>query len=139
MTTILADARKSVMVSESKTTAPDGSWFPSTKIARIADALVGVAGDASAGDAWLDWLRDGRQGKPPKGDVTVLILRKGVCTLVDTTNGRDVIVERGFHAIGSGAAAALGALHAGATPAQAVKIACMVDASSGGRIRTVAL
>ena len=43
-------------------------------------------------------------------------------------------IERGFHAIGSGGNAALGALLAGAQVKRAVEIATEVDTSSGGEV-----
>lgn len=44
-----------------------------------------------------------------------------------------------FMALGSGAKAALGALHMGADAAQAVTVACAVDAYTGGPVTTLAL
>lgn len=43
----------------------------------------------------------------------------------------------GLYAIGSGGAVAIGALAAGATPQEAVKIATQYDAYSGGQVRVV--
>lgn len=138
MTTIVACAKHGVMVSESKCTGPGGDWMSVIKVFRAGDALVGTAGDAAAGELWLEWLRVGKQGKPPKGEVSMLILRKTGVAVIEPS-GYELRIERGFHAVGSGAHAALGALHAGASPADAVRIACKVDAQSGGRVRTVRL
>lgn len=44
-----------------------------------------------------------------------------------------------FHAVGSGAAYAIGAMAQGATAEEAVAIACRFDIYSGGRIRTLRL
>lgn len=44
-----------------------------------------------------------------------------------------------FYAIGHGAMAALGAMHMGAEPEQAARVACKVDAYCGGKIRTMEL
>lgn len=54
--------------------------------------------------------------------------------------GDDLSVMRsadGFYGVGSGADFALGALHAGAEPTEAVEIACKVSAFSGGPIQQV--
>lgn len=45
--------------------------------------------------------------------------------------------RNGLYAIGSGGAVAIGALAAGATPQEAVKIATQYDAYSGGQVRVV--
>lgn len=52
--------------------------------------------------------------------------------------GDDLSVMRsadGFYGVGSGAQIALGALHAGAEPTEAVEIACKISAFSGGPIQ----
>lgn len=54
--------------------------------------------------------------------------------------GDDLSVMRsadGFYGVGSGAQIALGALHAGAEPIEAVEIACKISAFSGGPIQQV--
>lgn len=44
-------------------------------------------------------------------------------------------VKTPFHALGTGADIALGAMQAGATAVDAVKVACKLDLASGGRVR----
>ena len=134
MTTIVADARTGTMVSESKVTAGD-VWFPATKIVRHKDELIGCAGEAHMEEAWLNWYQNGRKGKPPSDeDLAILILRKTGLIYVDT-NSTEILVTRAFHAIGSGAPAALGAMLSGKSAEEAVAIAILVDPNSGGDIQ----
>jgi ATP-dependent protease HslVU (ClpYQ) peptidase subunit len=133
MTTILADAKKRVMVCDSKATL-DGLWFPITKVYQIEGELIGFAGLATEGTQWLDWYANGQRGRMPSiNNVTPMILSENGVSVVESS-GRFVRVERGFHAIGSGGNAALGAFMAGVDAKKAVEIACQIDAGSGGQI-----
>lgn len=133
MTTILADLKRGVMVCDSKATCGD-SWFPITKVYQINGELVGLAGAASEGTRWLDWYANDQRGKMPSiENVSVMILSTDGVRLVEGS-GRVVPIERGFHAIGSGGSAALGAFMAGAEARKAVEIATQIDAGSGGQI-----
>jgi 20S proteasome alpha/beta subunit len=133
MTTILACAKKGVMVSDSRCTS-EGIWFPMTKVHRLDGSLLGIAGNVKEGHAWLKWYTNGKKGARPKLEAfAALILRKG--QLFDVSpDGLEMLVERGYHAIGSGGPVALGAFMAGADPKRAVEIACTVDAHSGGDV-----
>jgi len=138
MTTIVADFRAGVMVSESKVSAGD-VWFPATKIVRHKDELIGCAGEAHMEEAWLNWYQGGRKGKAPSDEgLQVLILRKTGLVYVDT-NSTEILITRAFHAIGSGAPAALGAMLAGKTAEEAVAIGILVDPCSGGDIQVFSL
>lgn len=133
MTTILADAKKGVMVCDSKATFGD-SWFPITKVFRVNEELIGFAGSPSEGSRWLDWYTTGQRGKMPSiENTTPMILSSEGVRLVESS-GRFVDIERGYQAIGSGDKAALGAFMAGADARKAVEIACQIDAGSGGQI-----
>lgn len=134
MTTVAADARRGVMACDSMTSTSD-SWWPSTKVHRAGDALIGGAGEASAIRLFVAWYADGQRQPKPK-------IPDSFCALVLTKEGlfywaSNLVpepIERGFHAIGSGGNAALGAMLAGATVQKAVQIACQVDSSSGGEV-----
>lgn len=133
MTTIAADFRTLTMVSDSKTTHGD-SWFPATKIYRINDELIGIAGACVDEQKWMKWHCEGRTKPIPKLDsFAALILRKTGLFVVDAT-GVEMLIERGFHATGSGGTAALAVMLAGHPAKKAVEIACQIDASSGGDI-----
>jgi ATP-dependent protease HslVU (ClpYQ) peptidase subunit len=131
MTTIFADAKKGVMVCDSKTTL-GGTWFESTKVHRVGDALVGFAGYRSESLKWLDWFANGRRGQQPKiANSEALILSAEGLVYIDGT-GEANPIERGYFGVGSGGPIAVGAFMAGADAKKAVEIACQVDASSGG-------
>jgi hypothetical protein len=134
LTTIAADVRTGIMVSESRCT--NGStWVPSTKIYRIGDELIGIAGAVIDEQKWLKWHRSGRKGPRPKLEAfSALILRKGELYEADA-QGLEMLIERGFHAIGSGGAAATAVMLAGHEAEEAVRIACLVDAGSGGDLQ----
>lgn len=134
MTTIAADAKQGVMVCDSKCTYGE-TWFPIQKVIRHREELIGYAGDVDQAFAWIDWYTKGKIGKPPRADgVEILILRKN--GLFYATGCNESRVPRGFHAIGSGGAAAVAGMLHGATVQRSVKIAIQVDAQSGGAVRT---
>jgi hypothetical protein len=134
MTTIAADARRGLMACDSMTSTAD-SWWPSTKVHRAAGALIGGAGEAASIRQFVAWYADGQRMPKPK-------ISDNFCALVMSAEGlfywaSNLVpepIERGFHAIGSGGNAALGALLAGASVQKAVQIACEIDTSSGGEV-----
>lgn len=101
---------------------------------RIEEHILGFAGESSPALLYLDWYGT---GKPPPevfadmvSDFSVLILSKHGLFDVDAYCRPEKVLEK-FWAIGSGAKAALGAMHAGATARQACAIACKIDPYSG--------
>ena len=128
MTTIAASLREMAMCADSATVAGD-VWWPCTKIVRVGESLVGCSGDSSSGIKFIEWMRDG--GKRPKvsSDFCALVLGEGRLDYYYGTLIPDPI-ERQFHAIGSGASAALGAIKHGADITTAVRIACEIDPGS---------
>lgn len=138
MTTIAADLRSGIMVGDSKvTTAP--TWFPMAKIYRWKGEIVGIAGDFKQSAEWFTWYKNGKHGSPPKLDeFEALVLRKDGLFLL-ACNSFEIPIERGFHAIGSGGPAATAVMLAGHDAKEAVRIACLVDAESGGDIQLLHL
>lgn len=134
MTTILADAKKGVMVCDSKATF-NGEWFPVKKVFEHGGELFGFAGTQSEGIRWLDWYSNGQRGKMPSiSNVLIIILSKDEGVRLVEGSGTLFSVERHFYAIGSGSTAAMGAYMAGADAKKAVEIACRIDAGSGGDV-----
>lgn len=134
MTTILADAKKGVMVCDSKATM-GGEWFPCQKVFSSGGDLFGFAGTQSEGLRWLDWYANGQRGKMPSiANVAIMILSKEDGVRLVEGSGSIFSVERHFYAIGSGGTAAMGAYIAGADAKKAVEIACRIDAGSGGDV-----
>lgn len=133
MTTILADAKTGVMVTDSKCTSAE-VWYPMTKVHRIGKELIGLAGSVKESLAWLEWYRAGRKGVRPKLDSF-----QGLCLRADGlyelgADGLVQLVERGYHGIGSGGGYAVAAFMAGADAERAVAIACDIDVGSGGAV-----
>lgn len=139
MTTIAAS--RSCMAADQRVT--DGNRrFRGKKIRRIGDAVVGCAGDSASIAKFMRWLEDGAQDDPPKfakdAELEAIVLTPaGIFAY-----GSDCIAEEvldPFYAVGTGAEAALGAMHMGADPQRAVEVAALVDNSTGGPIDVIAL
>ena len=145
MTTIVY--RDGVLASDSQVTAGDARKFHCEKLYRVEvqglPAIVGLAGGAFDGLAFLDWLV-GEQDAPPQrlidgeADFTAVVLNKHGLFEYDKWCRPDKVLER-FYAVGSGASAALGAMHMGATAREAVAVACKIDPYSGGPIVEMSL
>lgn len=133
MTTIVASVKEGVMVSDSRCTGGE-TWVPMTKVLRIGDGLFGFAGSINERDKWLKWHRSGRRGARPKLENFVALHLKPDGLYEISADGLEMLIERGFHAVGSGGAAALGAMLAGSEAKKAVEIACQIDTGSGGDI-----
>lgn len=133
MTTIAASVKEGVMVSDSKC-GNGTTWYPTTKIYRIAGELVGCSGNVKCINRWLKWVRNGRKGPCPKTEsFGALMLRPDGLYKADV-DGSEIQIERGFHATGSGEHAAIAALLLGHTAKEAVEVACLVDDGSGGDV-----
>lgn len=139
MTTVLADARLGLMVSDSVTTDGDRAWS-SRKVHRIRGALVGFAGDVPYLHALLEWLRAGATGDfggAWSEDSDALVLNASGLWLFDCNAPRLQRVPSGRESIGSGSVAAIAAYEAlGWTdPKRAVRIACRHDINSRAPVR----
>jgi 20S proteasome alpha/beta subunit len=135
MTTIAI--RDGVMVGDSQAT---GSYHSRVrKIARTPDgSLIGACGNVDECQAVAAWLVGGCEGKPPAmSNSTVLVLRTdGTIWIAERAYRPYRLCER-FAAIGSGSAVAIGAMEAGATALQAVKIAAKHDGGTSGPYHTL--
>lgn len=145
MTTIVY--KDGVIAADSQVTAGEARKFRCEKIYQVVvhglPAIVGLAGGAFDGLAFLDWLM-GDKPEPPQrlidgeADFTAIVLNKHGLFEYDKWCRPDKVLER-FYAVGSGASAALGAMHMGATARQAVEVACKIDPFSGGPIVEMSL
>jgi hypothetical protein len=139
MTTIVACAKLGLMVADSRCTDDTIKW-PSKKIERIGDSLFGCAGEVPDIEKMVAWFKRGRAGKKPKTkDFSALELNASGVWIWDDAAPISYSPERDYHAIGTGAAAALAALLMGADPVKAVEIACQIDAGSEGPVQVVDL
>ena len=99
------------------------------KLFRKRGKIIGFAGDAEQGLVFTDWYFNRRSRKPEFSS------EKDWCALVLGKDGleywgpslRPLEIDEKYYAIGSGAAVAMGAMDAGATALQAVRIACKRD------------
>lgn len=111
----------------------DGNYYPDPFI-------VGMAGLLDETMEVADYFRNPQDYmRPPRvKNVTGLVLT-AAGGLYYFSDYRKWITLKGkkYHAIGSGASAALGALTVGASPADAVKAAITIDPYSGQGIKTL--
>lgn len=106
------------------------------------DVVLGTAGESTPALLFVDWYGS---GKPiPEmlihhgGDFSVLILTPKGLFEADMMCRPDLILEP-FYAVGSGAKAALAAMHCGKSAIEAVRIAAKLDPYTGGRIYSESL
>lgn len=105
------------------------------KIHRVGGGLVGFAGSIAYGLAIVEWLKDGADDDryPKEKDGTVIIVdSRGRISALESESKTVCRIRDKFVAIGSGSAIALGAMAAGATAYEAVKIAGRFDAYTRG-------
>lgn len=122
-----------------------GSVYYTTKIFRIRDAIVGVAGDVANTTKFLAWFRkecpSDEVGMSLDDDKTFegLVLRpQGLFYYADCVEP-DKLHDK-FHAIGSGAAYGKSALALGQSTAGAVSHTCiMLPSHCGGKPQTLHL
>ena len=137
MTTVLADAKLGVMVSDSNFTDDDRVWL-GRKVFRVKGNLVGVAGSVKEWSRVLDWMRKG--GKEPAfGNCSLLVLSDKGLHLY--TSPKPEKIESGIDAIGTGAKATMCAYEAlgFVNPRRAVSIVCKHDAGSRSPVRVYRL
>ena len=125
------------MSGDTQLTDDAGSVSHGRKVFKHKGNLVGIAGTYTDCIQFMAWYRAGMKGEAPKmKNVSALLLSKeGLIFSFDGSCNSYRITDP-FMAIGSGAHAAMGAMHMGATPALAVKVASKVDSNTGGKITT---
>jgi hypothetical protein len=143
MTTIVY--RDGVMAADSRAYGGTGKELGhKTKIRRLDDGtLIGCStNQVGLGEAVLDWYARGAKQddapKPASVELTFLAVKpNGEGYYASDSFFLSGPLQAPFFAIGSGAYAAQGALHAGASAERAVEIACLVDVWSGPPIVTL--
>lgn len=134
--------RCGVMAADSQCGGPHRLTYH--KITKLDHAIVGVCGNVADAQVLVKWFINGADRlKPPawvnhtgeKPDAEIIVmLPDGTVYTIDDHLAR---IERSeFCAIGSGASAALGAMHMGADPRRAVEVAALVDVNTGGAVET---
>lgn len=143
MTTIVCTAN--AMAADTRVSWTEGDVVYNTsfatKVYRVGDELVGMAGDTPSGLRLLEWMRNGGKGRKPKltkDTAAVRLNRDGIFTF----DGRDpewLQIDAKFFAIGSGARWATGAMEMGADLRKAVEVAMKYDPATGGTITVLDL
>lgn len=93
--------------------------------------FLGFAGSLEDAHSIIEWFAN-PIGKPPKtryNEYIILTEDKKIFTFANPLSWVEIVEP--FYSIGTGAAYALGALHAGKTPKEAVNIAIKCDPSTG--------
>lgn len=144
MTTVVY--RDGVIAADGRVTSQSGSilFTNYNKVYRLKDgSIAGASGYASNIRKYLAWLDNPVGDRPSLGSgdncTTIIVIRPNRRLEEHDWEGIDEHNRVKFYAMGSGRAAAYGALHMGASARQAVVAACKVDPFSGGRIRTLKL
>lgn len=106
------------------------------KLRRLSDgSLYSGAGASAQIEEFGNWLESGCKGDKPKADdISVLHIRLDGTIVLYAGELERVAGEAPFYAVGSGASAALGAMMAGASAAEAVRIAMEVDPYTAGEV-----
>lgn len=139
MTTIVISRKHACMASDSRMTGYH-AYVSSRKIERIGESLYGGCGDAEAIEVFFEWARGGKikKNKPKWGDDNVpefeVVELSPTGLFIWSTRFVPIPVDADFWAVGSGGMAAMGALHCGKTPEEAVEIAKLCDEYSGGAV-----
>lgn len=111
-----------------------------TKIFRVGDARVGIAGDGAQGMDMLDWFRNGCEPDkfpPAQRDkeqwVTFVVIKRGQLSVYERTP-QPMVIEDTIYATGSGRDYAMAAMHLGKSAREAVEIACVFEINCGNGI-----
>jgi hypothetical protein len=139
MTTIAADVRLGLMVSDSNVSDEICVW-KMRKVWRIQGSLIGLSGHVEHFAPFLKWCREGLTDAPPKlPNLHALVLSHA--GLLHFAGGLPMAIQSGRYAIGTGAMAAMAAMEAleWADPKRAVQIVCRHDAGSRGPVRVYRL
>lgn len=125
------------MAADSRTTL--GSWVQPArmqKMYRLPDGgMAAGTGEHVTAMETIDWLLAGEKGPHPTlgSEATVIrILPDKTIRIYEGTGHFDL--DASFAAFGSGMPPALAALHMGASPMEAVRIAALIDPYTGGDI-----
>lgn len=141
MTTIAY--RSGVLAGDSQAT--DDQLWSANKIHRVqtsaGELLVGLAGNVYAGLVFIEWLKDQRSRKPDlvNEDFEGIVVAETGRVTIWTSSLVGWRPRGKFFAIGSGAQSAMGAMHAGKSAIDAVKIACKVDPYTRWPVRSLRL
>ena len=139
MTTILASMKHRVMVADSRISG-GGGHFRTQKIHQIDGKLVGCCGTSTHARKFIEWMTHGTAFNlaydKEEHTFEALVMDGGFLFYFDNELV-PLTVDEPYYAIGSGAAYAIGAMDAGASPQRAVELALARDECSGPPITIV--
>lgn len=136
MTTVLADARHGIMLSDSSISDGDRVWI-GRKVVRCSGELFGFSGDCDEAVQFMAWWKSGQSSKLPH-------FRNSCCLRLSPTGlfhyDHGITPQKvpsGIESIGTGAKAAIAAYDAlGFTnPRRVLALACKYDANSRAPVR----
>lgn len=136
MTTVVTDGK--VIAVDSQVKGQFVMQGPYQKLWRLDDgSVIGFCGHCTAWRPVVEWLNGGEKPQFKKADFSAIILKpNGDLVYLDEEMHKEPIFAP--YAVGTGSQFALGALLHGATPEEAVEIACKLDSDSGGKVISMA-
>lgn len=140
------------IASDSRSTMDDYAIGKCVKLYRVkskvdpikGDVIVGTAGHGSSSLLFVDWLEQGgdpslhERGVDEHAEFECLVLHKSGLYMADRLCRLEKIEDEVW-AAGSGRHAALGAMYAGKSAVEAVRIAARIDPFTGGRVVSMSL
>jgi hypothetical protein len=143
MTTIIGDAKRKILVSDSQTSDDDSDTkaFNLPKVFKVPQGWLAGAGDMMSVQRVVEWFKDGKKGKPPvikiENDADFMLLSNDGLFV----SGKDLEFweHTDVDAIGSGTAAALAVMSLGHTAEEACWAACQSDLYSGEPVKVYTL
>nr|MBA3776758.1 hypothetical protein [Betaproteobacteria bacterium] len=141
MTTLVY--RDGVLAADSRCT--NGGYVipePAVKVRKLADcSIIGFCGTLAECEELAAWIAAPTGDRPELDDSgrVVHVRTDGSLWTYECKAKPMRLAASPFYAWGTGFPAALGALHMGASAEEAVRIATLVDTSSGGEVRSVRL
>jgi ATP-dependent protease HslVU (ClpYQ) peptidase subunit len=132
--------RDGILAADTRIIHSDSGIMRGTKLFRKKvgrrDHILGFCGSLSFAMLYLDWYGSGKAMPEqlrhiPEGEHFGVLILIGKDLYEGDTACRPVEVEARYHAIGSGAQAALGAMRFGASAYEAANIACEIDPNCG--------
>lgn len=143
MTTIVGDAKRKVIVSDSQLsdTDSDTKTFTEEKVFRVPQGWLAGAGDFKSIQDVVKYFREGKKGKEPViKDVDdadfMLLTEDGLFTSDRNLRFWEV---KSYDAIGNGTMAALACMTLGHTAEEAVWASCQTELYSGEPVRVYEL
>lgn len=131
MTTIAAN--RELMAADSQATTGEGIKFACVKLFERQGGIIGFCGGLAVGTKFVRSFPDVEEWDEDCEFEALILNSKGIWLYESSLE--PIKVDQSFYAIGSGAQAAIAAMHMGADPIQAVKIAAKIDSGTGGRVR----